>query len=160
MRVRITPSFIVAVLALVVACTGSAWAGMVVGSQHAGLQQSGQHVTSRLAASKCPKTTTKIAGLCVDKKSTAPKSFQAANLACSGRNGRLLGESEFVILRNRILNHPARYRWADGQFNQYEFLSDWGSSANELFPQATDLGGNNFGDASAQTFHFRCVTYP
>lgn len=160
MRVRITPSFIVAVLALVVACTGSAWAGMVVGSQHAGLQQSGQHVASRLAAPKCPKTTTKIAGLCVDKKSSPASSYQAANLTCSGRNGRILGESEFLILRTRILNHPNRFRWADGQFNSYEYLSDWGSSGSDLFPQATDLGTNTFGDASAQNFHFRCVTSP
>ena len=166
MRGRITPSFIVALLALVVALGGTAYAAVVVTSANIkngtiqGVDIKKKTISADRLARRCATSQTKVNGLCVDRKSSGPAVYQVASQACHGRDGRLLGESEFLVLRTKILSHPAKFVWADGNANQYEFLSDWGSSGVTLFPQATDLNLNNFGNASAQNFHYRCVTYP
>ncbi|MCB0905981.1 MAG: hypothetical protein KDB63_02550 [Nocardioidaceae bacterium] len=166
MRTRITPSFIVAVLALIVALGGSAYAGALITSANIkngtiqAVDIKKHTITSDRLARTCSKSQTKINGLCVDRKPSGPSVYQVAVVGCSARDGRLLGESEFLTLRSRILAHPAKFVWANGMANQYEFLSDFATSGVQLVPEATDLNLNNFGNASAQNFYYRCVTYP
>jgi hypothetical protein len=176
MRIRVTPSFVVAVLALVVACGGSAYAGVLIGSQQikdnsvtsadikngtlkAKDLKKASVTTDRLAR-KCRSSQVKVAGLCIDRRSSGPANLQPAILDCNARGGRFMTRDEFLTLRSKILTSPARFTWAGGSSNQHEFLSTWATSGGFLVPEATDLDLNLFGDSSAQSFWYRCVTYP
>lgn len=167
MRGRITPSFIVALLALVVALGGTAYAAVVVTSANIkngtiqAVDIKKQTITADRLARTCPKSKVKIEGMCIDRKPVGHNTFQPARLDCNGRGGRIMSWGEYNILRGKILGNPGKFVWANGSANSYEFISTPGvTNTGKLIQEAMDFNLNQFGDASAQDFYYRCAIAP
>ena len=169
MRVRPTPSFVVAVVALIVALGSVSYAAIVVGSAQIknGSVQSidvknrtltsvdikKRSLRSDLLKHNCKKGERRAFGLCMRKIASGPSSYAAAVESCSKVGGRLptLGELDFIAGLPNIT-------WANGQDNQYEFSGTFDTATNK--PVARDRGGNLFADASAQNFWHHCLRLP
>ncbi len=149
MRFRlILPSFVVALLALLIAASGMSFAAGRDG--HANPDSSG----SANAALTCPSGARRTFGLCLNLKAGGPVTLSKARHTCDSNNGRLpsLGELDYIA-------HLPGLTWANGQLNQYEFTStntDQGADT----PVARDHAGNLFDDASQQTFWYHCLRMP
>jgi hypothetical protein len=168
MRTRPSPSFVVAVLALVVASGGAGYAaGTVTSSQIADntIQSrdikngavEGVDVASRsLARTKiskgCASGEVAVFGGCVTKASKGPTSYQAAMDDCNQRNGRLPTTAEYAWIRSHT-----EFAWADGNPSQYEFSGDY-TGQFPYTPIAFDRAGNSIDNASAMLFWHHCVT--
>lgn len=180
MRHRLSPSFVVAVLALVLAAGGVGYAAGKIGSpqikdnsaQSRDLKNNnlqGVDVKNRTLTNsdvqkgslkrevldrRCKGTEIRAFGGCVRKASTGPSSYQAAIDNCTTRGGRMLTTSEMQW----VAAHTA-YGWADGNPANYEFSSDY-TSAVPIGPLAFDRNFNSYGAAVAmQLLWHHCLTY-
>src|SRR5690606_6122071 len=112
MRGRISPSFVVAVLALVVALGGTAYASALITSANIkngtiqAVDIKKKTITADRLARTCKASQVKIEGMCVDRRSSGPKTHQPALLTCSDRGGRFMTFDEFLVLRSKILANP------------------------------------------------------
>lgn len=173
MKLRPSPSFFVAVLALVLAGAGAGYAaGQITSGQIKDNTVQSKDIKNRTIVAKdvkkgslgsgvlnrsCKSTTVKVFGKCVDKVASGPTNnswIEAVN-ACNARGGELptLGELRFIAT-----NVPG-ITWANGQANQYEFTSTTTTVA-PITPMAMDQSYNPFDDASAQSFWYRCLIAP
>ncbi len=177
-RPRLTPSFAVALLALVVASGG---AGFAAGQITSGQIQNGTigsidvrnnslttsdirngTVTSldlrkrsiardRLSRS-CAAGESALFGGCIRRASSATSSsHQAALDDCNRRNGRLPTTAEIKWIASHL-----EFEWADGNPSQYEFTGDY-TGTNPYTPIAFDRGGNVVSNASGLMFWHHCV---
>jgi len=173
MKVRPSPAFFVAVLALVLAGAGAGFAaGQITSAQIKDNTVRSQDIANRTIVGKdvkkaslgsqvlnrsCKQTAVKVFGQCVDKVASGPtnQSYVQAVNACSVRGGRLpsLGELRFIAT-----NVPG-ITWADGQSNQYEFTGTFTTAAPNT-PIAIDQSYNPFDDAGTQSFWYRCLIAP
>lgn len=165
---RPSPSFVVAVLALVLAAGGTGYAAGKVTSRQIqdGTVQSrdvrdgtltGRDVKNGSIgraelARGCAAGEARAFGGCVRLAASGPSSFQAAIDDCNRRNGRLPTTAELQW----IAAH-AEYAWADGNVSNYEFTGDY-TATNPFTPIAFDRAFNGFTNASAQNFWHHCVT--
>jgi hypothetical protein len=149
MRIRfISPSFVVALLALLIAASGMSFAA----------GRSGHHVgASNAKADKitlaCPAHARKTFGLCMQLAASGPVKLAKARSVCDARGGRLpsLGELGYIAGLPGLT-------WANGQLNQYEFTSS--NTTDTDTPVARDHAGNIFPDARGQSFWYHCLTMP
>jgi hypothetical protein len=169
MRARPTPSFVVAVIALLVALGGMSYAAVVVGSAQikngsvksvdikdrtiTSVDVKKGSLRSDVLKRTCQPGERLTFGMCMGKVASGPSSYDAAVKSCEQKGGRLptLAELDFVADLTNIT-------WADGQANQYEFTSTYDTATN--VPVARDRGGNLFADASAQNFWHHCLRLP
>jgi hypothetical protein len=112
-------------------------------------------LTSADVDRSCAATDVPVMGVCIDRAATGPSSFDAALADCDTKAGRLMTWPEYRVLRTK----PG-ITWANGDLSQYEFLDLQDIAAAAVTPNAVSFGGSAFGDASAQNFWHRCVTYP
>ncbi len=168
MRTRLSPSFAVAVLALVVAAGGTGYAAGKVTSGDivdntiqsrdvrngalTGRDVKDSSLGRRDLDHACGPREAAVFGGCVRLVASGPSSYQAAIDHCSRRNGRLPTTSEI----RWIASHD-EYTWADGNPGQYEFTGDH-TTASPFTPIAFDQAGNAITNASAQLFWHHCVT--
>lgn len=166
---RLSPSFVVAVLALVLAASGVGYAAGKIGSAQIkdnSIQSkdvrngSLRGVDLRRGAlgrstdyTRCRTGEVFRFGSCIRRAPFGPSSFQAAMSNCSDLGGRLPRLSELRL----IAAHTETFHWADGMPNQYEFTGD-STGAPGYSPIALDRGGNIFSDASMATFWYHCLT--
>ena len=181
MKLRPTPALVVAVLALVVAMAGTSYAAVKIGSAQiknnsvkgkdvkdanltgkdvkdstlTGADVVDGSLTSADVNRSCPATDLLVMGVCIDKAATGPSSFTAALADCDAKSGRLMTWPEF-----RVLTGKPGITWADGNLSNYEFIDLHDITGANITPNAVSFGGAAFGDASAQNFWHRCVTYP
>jgi hypothetical protein len=170
MRVRPTPSFVIAVIALVVALGSVSYAAIVVGSpQIKNNSVKSVDVKNRTLTSKdvkkkslrsdvlvhtCRAGERRTLGMCMARAASGPSSYLDAVRSCEQKGGRLptLGELAYIAGLPGIT-------WADGQANQYEFTSTY-TQTFPTTPMARDQGGNLFPDASASNFWHHCLRLP
>ncbi len=166
---RPSPSFVVAVLALVVAAGGTGYAaGQVRSGDIKDNTVASRDVKNNTLTSKdvragsltrstlddgCARGESALFGGCVARASSGPTGHQAAIDDCSRRNGRLP-----TTLELRWIATHEEFAWADTNPSQYEFTGDY-TSEGPLTPIAFDKAFNVIGNASAQTFWHHCVTY-
>jgi hypothetical protein len=166
---RLTPSFVVAVLALVVASGGVGFAaGRVTSAQIQdgtirtvdirnntirGIDVRPNTIPRNRLNKACIAGEVRVFGGCVRRTSSGPSSYQAAIDNCNRRNGRLPTTAEIKW----IAAHD-EFTWATGNPSQYEFTGDY-TATNPYTPIAFDRAGNAFPNASAQLFWHHCVTY-
>lgn len=169
MRTRLSPSLVVAVLALVLAAGGTGYAAGKITSRQiedgtiqsrdirngtiTGLDVKGGSIARGKLDRACAAGEAQVFGGCVRRASTGPSSYQAAIDNCNQRNGRLPTTAELAWIRA----HDEEFAWADGNVSQYEFTGDYTSGATYT-PIAFDRGGNAVDNASAQLFWHHCVT--
>lgn len=169
MRTRLSPSLIVAVLALVLAAGGTGYAAGKITSRQikdgtiqsrdirnstiTGLDIKGGSVPRGKLDRACAAGESQVFGGCVRHASAGPSSYQAAIDNCNRRNGRLPTTAEI-----RWIAAHDEYQWADGNVNQYEFTGDYTTGATYT-PIAFDRGGNDVANASGQLFWHHCITY-
>ncbi|WP_193611791.1 hypothetical protein [Nocardioides lijunqiniae] len=178
MKLRLTPSFVVAVLALVVATGGVGYAAGRIGSaQIKDNSVQSKDVRNNTLTSKdvrnksltgqdlregslgrsttytrCGPGELFIFGACVLPAPYGPSDYDMATFICSGLGGRLP-----TIAELRYIADQPGFTWADGNPAQYEFTSTW-TTAAPIHPMAFDQQAfNSYGDASAQAFHFHCL---
>jgi hypothetical protein len=168
MHSRISPSFVVAVSALVLAAGGAGYAaGTVTSSQIAdntiqsrdikngavvGVDVANRSLARTKISKGCASGEVAVFGGCVAKASRGPSSYQAAMDDCNSRNGRLPTTAEIAWIRTH-----SSFAWANGTANQYEFTGDY-TGAAPFTPIAFDRLGNAFDDASGNLFWHHCVT--
>ena len=168
MRPRLSPSFLVAVLALVLAAGGVGYAAGKVTTRQIkdGTIQSrdvrdgtltGRDVKDRSLTRaeldrSCAAGEERAFGGCVRRAATGPTSHQAAVDDCSRRDGRLPTTAELRWIASHV-----EYSWADGNPSQYEFTADY-TAVNPYTPIAFDRAGNAISNASAMMFWHHCVT--
>lgn len=168
MRVRPTPSFFVAVLALLVAFSGVAYAGVMIGSAQikdnsvqsrdiknrtlVGKDIKKKSLSAAVLKRNCVAGQRKTFGMCLTKASSDPSTYIEAVEDCDERGGRLptLGELRYIADIGSIT-------WADGNPGQYEFAGTF-TTASPIHPTALDQAGNFFGDPSAMSFYHHCLT--
>lgn len=178
MRARLSPSFVVAVLALVLASGGVGFAaGKVTSAQiqdgtivsrdvrNGGLTggdlRDGSVTGADLRARSVPRSrldrrcaTDEVAvfGGCVRRKASGPSSQQAAVLKCNERGGRLptIAEARWIATHDE-------FTWADGNSVNYEFTGEW-TDEYPVTPIALDKWGNVVSNASALSFWHHCIT--
>lgn len=168
MSPRISPSFVVAVLALVLAAGGTGYAaGKVTSAQiKDGTVQSrdvrdgtltGADVRNRSLGRaeldrSCATGEAAVFGGCVRRAASGPSSYQVAVDDCSRRGGRLPTTAEIAWIASHV-----EYAWADGNPSQYEFTGDYTTGA-VYTPIAFDRAFNPISNASAMMFWHHCVT--
>ena len=163
---RISPSFVVAVLALVVASGGVGFAaGQITSAQirdstiqsrdvrDGGL--AGRDIRNRSLPrakidTRCPPGHSALFGGCVRRAPYGRTSYQAAIDDCNRRNGRLPTTAELWIASH------AEFGWADGNVSQYEFTGDYTDGA-VYTPIAFDRATNDVSNASGMMFWHHCV---
>ncbi|WP_134741584.1 hypothetical protein [Nocardioides sp. 503] len=178
MTPRLTPSFVVAVLALVLATGGVGYAAGKIGSAQIKNNSvksqdirdnsltgkdvrngtlTGQDVRKGSLGrstdyTRCRTGELFVFGACARTTPYGPTSYQAAQSNCSDLGGRLptTGELRYIAA------HP-EFTWADGNPAQYEFTSTWTTSA-PITPMAFDRAFNLFSNALAQSFWYHCLT--
>lgn len=179
MQIRLSPSFVVALLALVVAAGGTGYAagkvtsrdiadntvqsrdirnGAVTGQDVKNLSITGADVKKgSLPRTKlghaCAAGEAAVFGGCVRRTASGPTSFQAAVDDCNHRNGRLPTTAEMLW----IAAHTDEFGWADGNVSNYEFSGDY-TAGPSYTPIAFDRAGNPIANASAMLFWHHCVT--
>lgn len=169
MRPRISPSFVIAVLALMLAAGGTGYAAGKIGSaQIKDNSVQSRDIKNRTLGNKdikkgslkrqllnksCGSGQVAIFGGCVRAAAEGPSALQVAIDDCSERGGRILTLSEL----RWVAAHSDDFDWADGDPSQYEFSSDADTSTGRA--TAMDRNGNLFGDANAQLFWHHCLTY-
>lgn len=179
MGTRISPSFAVAVLALVLAAGGTGYAaGKITSADIKDNTVKSKDVKDRALKGVdvkdgslsgadvkdgslgraeldrgCRAGEAAVFGGCVRLVATGPSSYQAAIDDCNTRNGRLPTTAETFW----IAAHT-EYTWADGNPSQYEFTGD-NTGGTPFTPIGFDRGGNAILNASAQMFWHHCVTY-
>lgn len=179
MRTRVSPAFVVAMLALVLASGGVGYAagkitsaqikdgtiqsrdirdGAVQGRDLKNGTITGDDVEKgSLPRAKldrgCGAAEVAVFGGCVRRAASGPTSHQAAIDDCSRRNGRLPTTAEIKWIAAHV-----EYSWADGNPSQYEFTADY-TAQNPFTPIAFDRAGNAIANASAFLFWHHCVTY-
>ncbi|WP_148615071.1 hypothetical protein [Nocardioides rubriscoriae] len=169
MRTRVSPSLLVAVLALVLAAGGTGYAagkitsrqikdGTIQGRDVRNGGLTGQDLKNRSVPrvkldKACATGEVGVFGGCVRRASSGPTSYQAAIDDCDGRNGRLPTTAE----TRWIAAHTEDFDWADGNPGQYEFTGDY-TAASPFTPIAFDRAFNAFSDAGTQLFWHHCVT--
>lgn len=155
---RPSPSFVVAVLALVLAAGGTGYAaGKVTSADIKDNTITGRDVKNgslerRDLDPACGPKEAAVFGGCVRLKPYPRSSHQAAIDHCNRINGRLPSISELKW----IAAHD-EFTWADGNSLNYEFTSDY-TTVNPLTPVAFDQTGSVVTNASAQLFWHHCVT--
>lgn len=168
MSPRISPSFVVAVLALVLAAGGTGYAaGKITSAQiKDGTVQSRDVRDATLAGRdvkngslgraeldrSCATGESAVFGGCVRRTATGPSSYMAAVDDCNRRGGRLpsIGELKWIAAN-------AEFGWADGNVSNYEFTGAF-TTTNPYTPLGFDRGGNGIDNSSAQVFWHHCVT--
>jgi hypothetical protein len=181
MKLRPTPALAVALLALVVALTGTSYAAVHIGSSQiknnsvkgkdvkdgnltgkdvrdgalTGADVQDKSLTSADVDRSCAASDLLVMGACIDKAATGPSSFAAAIADCDSKAGRLMTWPEY-----RALVTKAGITWANGDLSQYEFIDLQYVNGAIVATSAVSFAGSGFGDASAQNFWHRCVTYP
>ena len=179
MGTRISPSFAVAVLALVLAAGGTGYAAGKISSADikdntikskdvrdraltgtdvkdgalSGADVEDGSLGRAELDNGCRAGEAAAFGGCVRLVATGPSGYQAALDDCSGRNGRLPSLAELKW----IATH-SEYPWADGNVSQYEFSADF-TVAQPFTPIAVDRGFNGITNAGANEFWHHCVTY-
>ncbi len=159
MRFRISPAFVVAVLALVLASGGVGYAaGKITSGDIKDGTIIGRDVKNKsLPRTKldqgCDKGESALFGGCVRRKAFDSSSHQAAIDTCSRRNGRLPTTLEIKWIAAHV-----EFTWADGNPSNYEFTGDY-TGSNPHTPIAFDRAGNPIANASGNLFWFHCVTY-
>lgn len=179
MRSRLSPSLLVAILALVVAAGGTGFAAGKITSQQiqdstilskdirnktiqnadvrngtlTGEKIKGGSVPRTKISKGCAAGEAALFGGCVRRASGGPSSYQAAVDNCNQRNGRLPTTAEITW----IATHTAEFAWADGNVSQYEFTGDYTGTA-PFTPIAFDRALNSVDNSSAQLFWHHCVT--
>lgn len=166
---RISPSFVVAVLALVLAAGGVGYAAGKIGSAQIkdnsiqsrdvrngslrGVDLKPGSLGRSTDYTRCRSGEVFRFGTCIRKAAFGPSSYQAAMSNCSDIGGRLprLSELQFIAA------HTETFGWADGNPSQYEYSGDF-TTGPSYTPIARDRGGNPFPDASAQNFWYHCLT--
>lgn len=156
-------------LALLVAFSGVAYAGVMIGSaQIKDNSVQSRDIKNRTIVGKdikvgslgrqvldkrCRGGEVKTLGMCVRLASSGPSTLTAAFIDCNKRGGRLptLGELRWIA------TGVAGLTWANGQSNQYEFTST-ATTAGLITPVAMDQSSNLFADASASNFYHHCLT--
>ena len=167
LRPRITPSFVVALLALVLASGGVGYAaGQITSAQIkdntiqsrdirdgtiAGGDVRDGSIPRRKLDDRCPTGHVALFGGCVSRAAYGPSSHQAAIDDCSRRNGRLPTTLEIKWIAAHV-----EFGWADGNPSQYEFTADY-TASNPYTPIAFDRGGNAIANASAGLYWHHCV---
>ncbi len=178
-RPHLTPSFAVAVLALVVASGGAGFAAGQITSADirngtigsidvrnnslttndlrngtvGGLDVRKRSIPRDRLNRSCAAGESALFGGCVRRASSAdPSSHQAAIDDCNRRNGRLPTTAEIKWIASHV-----EFEWADGNPSQYEFTADY-TGVNPYTPIAFDRAGNAIGNASANLFWHHCVT--
>ena len=168
MRSRLSPSFVVAVLALVLAAGGTGYAAGKITSRQiqdgtiqsrdvrdgslTGVDLRNRSVPRTKLAHACATGETRAFGGCVRRAASGPSSYQSAIDDCNSRNGRLPTTAEL----HWIAAHE-EYGWADGNVSNYEFTGDY-TATSPFTPIAFDRAGNGFSNAGAQSFWHHCVT--
>jgi hypothetical protein len=172
MKIRTTPAVVLALLALLVALSGSAYAaGLARGSvtsahledgtvrsvdvrdgslTGADLKQ-GSIPTSRLST-RCAAGSVRALGGCVALKPQQAPTHQQAIARCGARGGRVPTVAELAYLRA-----VPGVQWADGNLNDYEYASATTVVAGAHQVVAVDADLNNYGDASMLAAHFHCI---
>lgn len=159
MRSRITPSFVVAVLALVVAAGGTGYAaGKITSADIKDGTIQGRDVKNGSLGRvdldpACGSKEAAVFGGCVRLKSNGPTSHQAAIDDCNRRNGRLP-----TTLEIRWIAAHDEFTWADGNPGNYEFTGDY-TAEYPLTPIGVDQNGFVVSNSSGQLFWHHCVTY-
>lgn len=174
---RFSPSFVVAVIALVVASGGAGFAaGQITSAQIqdgtirsadvqnnalttndlrngtvGGLDVRKRSIPRDRLSRSCAPGEEELFGGCVPRRSFGPTSHQGAIDDCNRRNGRLPTTLEIFW----IVNHD-EFDWADGNVSNYEFTGDYTDGA-VFNPIAFDRAGNAISNASAQLFWHHCV---
>ena len=167
LRPRITPSFVVALLALVLASGGVGYAaGQITSAQiKDNTIQSGDirdgaiaggdvrdgTIPRRKLDDRCPTGHSALFGGCVTRRAFGSSSHQAAIDDCSRKNGRLPTTQEIKWIAAHV-----EFAWADGNPSQYEFTGDY-TSSSVYTPIAFDRAGNAISNASAGIFWHHCV---
>lgn len=168
MNPRISPSFVVAVLALVVAAGGAGYAaGTVTSSQIVDNTVQSRDIRNGTVTSidvadrslprtkirtGCASGETPLFGGCVRRRASGPSTYAAAVEDCNRRNGRLPSIAEL-----RWLAGAEGVTWADGNGNQYEFSGEF-TDDYPTTPVALDRSGNLVSNAVALSFWHHCVT--
>jgi len=172
MHLRITPSFVVAVLALLVAVGGTSYAaGRITSAQiedetiqsrdvRNGSLQGRDLANGSVPRSKldrrCGAGQAAVFGGCVRLTPYARATHDDAVDRCNSRGGRLptTGELRWIATHDE-------FTWANGDSSQYEFSGsyDRATDAAPYTPMAFDKAFNPIVDASAQSFLHHCITY-
>ncbi|WP_345456780.1 hypothetical protein [Nocardioides marinquilinus] len=176
-RARITPSFVVATLALVAASGGAGYAaGQVTSAQIKDGTIQSRDVADRTLGGvdvrdgsltgadlrngsvarakldhRCDTGQAKLFGGCVPLRSWGPSSHQAAIDDCSRRGGRLP-----TTLEVRWIATHDEFTWADGNSGNYEFTADY-TAEYPLTPIGIDQLGFTVQNSSGQLFWHHCV---
>ena len=168
LRPRITPSFVVAVLALCLASGGVGYAAAQITSADirdntiqsrdvkdetlAGGDIRDGSIPRRKIDDRCPTGHSALFGGCVPRASSnGNSSYQAAIDDCNRRNGRLPTTAELFWIASHV-----EFEWADGNPSQYEFTGDYTDGA-VYTPIAFDRATNDISNASGQMFWHHCV---
>lgn len=179
MKLRPTPSFLVAVAALLVAFTGGAVAGSQIGSAQIKNNSvttkdiknntvtttdikngtiRGQDIKNRsippnkLSAPRCADGEATAFGQCAVQVVAAKVSFETAQDACAARDGRLPSYSDLGYLYGLD-----DFQWANGDVGQYEWVSDVFDEGSGPRPSARDASGNPITDTGSSTFYYHCL---
>jgi len=166
---RLSPSFVIAVLALVLAASGVGYAAGKIGSAQIkdnsiqskdvrnGTLRGADLKKGSLGHStdytRCRSGEVFRFGSCIRRAAYGPTNYQAAMSNCSDIGGRLptIAELRFIAA------HTETFGWADGNVSQYEFSGDT-SGSPAYTPVGLDRAGNTFTDTSMQTFWYHCLT--
>lgn len=175
---RISPSLLVAVLALVLAAGGTGYAaGKITSRQIQDNTIQGRDIRNGTITSRdvrdgsltgadlrnnaipraklnraCATGEVAVFGGCVRRVASGPSSQQAAVDDCNRRGGRLptIGELRWIATHDE-------FTWADGNGTNYEFSGDW-TAEFPYTPIALDAAGNGVPNASAMSFWHHCIT--
>jgi len=166
---RISPSLVIAVLALVLAASGVGYAAGKIGSAQIknnsiqskdvrngslrGVDLKKGSLGRSTDFTRCRSGEVFRFGSCVRRAAYGPTSYQAAMSNCSDIGGRLPTIAELRY----IAAHTETFGWADDNVSQYEYTGDT-SGAPAYTPVALDRATNTFSDASMQSFWYHCLT--
>lgn len=166
---RLSPSFVVAVLALVLAASGVGYAAGKIGSAQIkdnsvqskdvrngslrGVDLKRGSLGRSTNYTRCRTGEVFMFGSCIRKAPFGPATYQVATSNCSDLGGRLPRLSELAI----IAAHTETFGWANGDPSQYEHSGDY-STGPTYQPIARDRGGNYFPNAFPQSFWYHCLT--
>jgi hypothetical protein len=179
MRARLSPSFVVAVVALVLAAGGTGFAagkitsfqiqdgtivsrdvktGGLLGTDVRDRSLTGADLRDRSVGrtkldKRCAAGEASVFGGCVRYVGYGRSSYQAAVDDCNRRGGRLpsIGELQWIATHDE-------YTWADGNSANYEFTSDY-TTETPLTPVGMRQDGVLVSNASAQLFYHHCVIF-
>lgn len=156
---RPSPSFVVAVLALVLAAGGTGYAaGRITSADIKDNTIQGRDVRNGSIGRRdldpaCGPKEAAVFGGCVRLVPYGPSSYAAAVDHCNRLNGRLPTSAEV-----RWIAAHDEFTWADGNPGNYEFTGD-DTAEYPLTPIGIDRSGYVVSNSSAQLFWHHCVTY-